>query len=322
MTPQQLKTLRQTLPPFPVAAGDVPGMADFCDYYRLDFGSRYPGLEHQVGTVTSGPHRLAVHRWQQGEGRATLLLIHGYTDHTGLYGKLVEYGLSRGFNVLIFDLPGHGLSTGEAAAVDEFVTYGRAVASVLAQARAGDSPVWVMAQSTGCAALVEFARVHPWTFRAAVLLAPLVRPTGWLQIRLGHSLLRHFTDSVRRTFNQNSSDAEFLAFLRRDPLQPKHISLRWIGALRRWLGTLPENDLGVGPVLVVQGDRDGTVDWRHNINVIVRLFPGSRVEYVAGGGHQLANESPELRQRYYRSLDDYLQASGLNPELEGSSPQR
>jgi lysophospholipase len=320
LTPEQLADLRHGLPPFPVPAAEVPGMAAFCDFYRLDFCQRQPGLEHQVGTLTSGPHRLMVHRWQRSEARGTLLLVHGYTDHTGLYGKLIDYGLSRGFDVLIFDLPGHGLSTGEPVAIDEFATYGRAVASVVSQAADEERPFWVMAQSTGCAALVEFSRIHPWPFQAAALLAPLVRPVSWTRIKLGHTLLRHFTETVRRTFTRNSSDAEFLAFLQRDPLQPRHLSLRWIGALRRWLDSLPADDLGVGPVLVVQGDRDGTVEWRYNINVIVQLFPGSRVEYVAGGGHHLANESPELRDRYYRSVDDYLWARGMIPRLMDSSP--
>ncbi len=320
MTPKQLADLRHALPPFPAAAGDVPGMDAFCSFYSLAFASRYPGVAHRVGTVTSGPHRLMLHQWRRGEARGTLLLLHGYTDHTGLFGKLVDYGLSRGFDVVIFDLPGHGLSSGEPGAIDEFAAYGRAVASVVARALHEDRQLWVMAQSTGCAALVEFARIHPWPFKATVLLAPLVRPVGWLKVRLAHSLLRHFTDSVRRTFNENSSDAKFLAFLRRDPLQPQHVSLRWIGALRHWLDSLPEGDLGVGPAMVVQGDRDGTVEWRYNINEIVRLFPGSRVEYVAGGGHHLANESHALRERYYRSVDDYLSARGFNLLPGDSSP--
>jgi lysophospholipase len=322
LTPEQLSDLRHALPPFPVAAADVPGLAVFCDFYRLDFIQRYPDLEHRVGTVTSGPYRLMVHHWMRPESIGTLLLVHGYTDHTGLYGKLVEYGLSRGFSVLIFDLPGHGLSSGEPAAIGEFAAYGRAVASVVARVNHEQEPMWVMAQSTGCAALVEFARIHPWPFQAAVLLAPLVRPASWFKIKLGHALLRRFTGSVGRQFNENSSDQAFLRFVRSDPLQAQQLSLRWISALARWLKSLPVGDLGVGSALVIQGDRDGTVDWRYNINVYVRLFPGSRVDYVAGGGHQLANESEELRERYYRGIDQYIGTRGLNPLLTDSNPRR
>ena len=294
-------------------------MADFCGFYRLDVAAAGLEVQHSVGTITSGPWRLATHLWQQPEARGNLVLLHGLFDHTGLYDKLLAYGLSRQYNVLMFDLPGHGLSTGEPAVIKDFAAYGRAIGSVLGQVKLPQLPCVAMAQSTGCAALVEFARIYPWPFQAAVLLAPLVRPAQWSKVRAGHMLLRHFTDSVSRTFNENSSDREFLAFIRRDPLQARRSSMRWVGALRRWLKTLPIANLGVGPVLVVQGDADGTVDWRYNINVIISLFPGSRVEYVSGAGHQLANESLELRQKYFHRIDGYLEDQGLALSFRDSS---
>jgi alpha-beta hydrolase superfamily lysophospholipase len=320
LTPSQLAQLRRALPVFPTPAEELPGMADFCGFYRLDVAAAGLEVQHSVGTITSGPWRLATHLWQQPEARGNLVLLHGLFDHTGLYDKLLAYGLSRQYNVLMFDLPGHGLSTGEPAVIKDFAAYGRAIGSVLGQVKLPQLPCVAMAQSTGCAALVEFARIYPWPFQAAVLLAPLVRPAQWSKVRAGHMLLRHFTDSVSRTFNENSSDREFLAFIRRDPLQARRSSMRWVGALRRWLKTLPIANLGVGPVLVVQGDADGTVDWRYNINVIVGLFPGSRVEYVSGAGHQLANESLELRQNYFQRIDGYLEDQGLALSFRGSNP--
>jgi lysophospholipase len=76
------------------------------------------------------------------------------------------------------------------------------------------------------------------------------------------------------------------------------------------LADLLHTDLGVGPVLVIQGGLDQTVDWKYNLDIIDKLFPDSRVEYLPGAGHQLANESDSLRQRYYRVIDEYL---GLRP---------
>ena len=124
-------------------------------------------------------------------------------------------------------------------------------------------------------------------------------------------MLAPFVDSVKRTFAVNSTDAQFLEFLRRDPLQSQRISLRWIAALRRWLRQLPRHDLGVGPALVIQGDADTTVDWRYNIPAIHRLLPGSRVEYLQGARHQLANESAEIRRDYLARVDDWLRQSGI-----------
>ena len=44
------------------------------------------------------------------EKENVFLISHGYYDHAGLYGHLIEHLLSRGWNVAIFDQIGHGLS--------------------------------------------------------------------------------------------------------------------------------------------------------------------------------------------------------------------
>lgn len=311
MTPQQLQELRQGLPPFSDGVPAGAQLREFCRYYGLDFSDHSSHPEYLAGTVPSGNYTLAVHQWLQPGATTNLLLLHGYFDHSGLFGKLVEYGLSRNCNVLIFDLPGHGLSSGQPAGIDDFREYSQAIANVLSAVHLPDLPLWVMAQSTGCAALVDFAGNHPWPFSAAVLLAPLVRPASWLRVRLGHVLLRHFTDSIARKFNENSSDRAFLDFVQRDPLQSGRLPLRWVAALRRWLKALPVADLAAGPALIIQGDTDTTVAWRYNIGVVQVLFPQSQVEYLPGAGHQLANESEAIRQVYFGVIDRYLADRGL-----------
>lgn len=307
----QLQALSAQLPPFDVGAEPASGMQDFCRLYGLDFSDRDGATEYRAGCIQSGDHTLAVHYWQQESARANLLLVHGYFDHTGLFGKLIEWALAKNCNVLMFDLPGHGLSSGEPAVIDDFGDYSAAIADVLAAVELPRLPLWVMAQSTGGAALVDYAKHYAWPFAATVLLAPLVRPASWQGVRWAHILLRSFIDSVPRSFTVNTSDGEFLTVLKNDPLQSRRISLRWIAALRRWLSGLEQRDLGVGPALVIQGDADGTVDWRHNVEVMRELFPGSQIEYLAGAGHQLANESLENRRRYLARVESWLAENGI-----------
>jgi len=312
MTPEQLQELRAALSPLSKAEAPSALLREFNRFYGIDFSER-EGVDYRAGTVSSGTFSLAVHTWLREGASHNLLLLHGYFDHSGLFGKLVDYGLSRNCNVVIFDLPGHGLSSGDSAEIDDFADYSRAIDDVLKGVLLPDLPLWVMAQSTGCAALVHFARSHGWPFSKAVLLAPLVRPVSWLKVRVAHKLLHRFTDHIPRTFNNNSSDLEFLEFIQRDPLQSRKVSVRWVGALKRWLSDLVPSDLGVGPVLVIQGGEDQTVDWKYNLGFIDKLFPGCRVEYLPGAGHQLANESEELRQRYYRVIDQFLGLKNSSP---------
>jgi alpha-beta hydrolase superfamily lysophospholipase len=306
VTPTELNQLRDELPGFSPGAIAFPLLEKYQQFYQLDFSSNYPEASYRCGMITSGNFRLFSQRWLLPQARATLLLVHGYFDHAGIYDKLIEYGLSRNCNVLIFDLPGHGLSSGERALIESFADYGQAVADVLAQAELPALPIFAVGQSTGCSALIEMARHNSWPIQKLALLAPLVRPAGWLGVRLGHLLLHRFTDSLERKFNRNTSDLGFLDFLRGDPLQSHRMSLLWIGALKRWLKSLPLDDLGVGSALVIQGRKDGTVGWPYNMKVIPKLFPGADIHYLEDAGHQLANESRPIREEYFAILDGYF----------------
>lgn len=319
MTPEQLRQLRDGLPAYGQAGEPTALQQLFCQYYGIDFSADHPGLQYRLGTVQSGDFRLAVHSWLQEGASSNLLLVHGYFDHSGLFSRLIEHGLARNCNVLIFDLPGHGLSSGEPAVIDDFADYSRAIHAVLEAVQWPQLPLWVMAQSTGCAALVEYSRHYPWPFAATVLLAPLVRPLGWKSGRLAHSLVRHFVDSIERKFTPNSTDPEFFEFLKSDPLQSSRLPVRWVTALRAWLAALPSANLAVGKALIVQGDADQTVDWRFNLEFYQTLFPGSEVVMLSGAGHQLANESPGQRQCYLQRVDAWVAQQAL-PASAAATP--
>lgn len=312
MTPEELRVLRYQLPPYGEGAWPSGEMRAFCRFYGINFSDELPGVEHRVGYVDSGPYRLAVHHWRQPDAVANLLIVHGYYDHTGLFDKLVAQGLLHRCNVVIFDLPGHGLSSGEPAVIHDFADYARAINDVLARVWLPELPLWAMGQSTGCSALTEYARRFDWVFDALVLLAPLVRPTGWFGVRVAHRLLGPFVSSVPRKFSTNTSDREFLEFVARDPLQCHKVPLAWITALRNWLADLEHSSLGVGSALVIQGDNDLTVDWPYNLEVIQKLYPQTEVEYLAGAGHQLANELPETIAHYFSVVRQHLARRGID----------
>jgi alpha-beta hydrolase superfamily lysophospholipase len=249
--------------------------------------------------------------WTRPGATCTLLLVHGYFDHVGLYRHLIGHGLERGCDVVAFDLPGHGLSTGAEAETEDFDEYRCALRDVLLAVEPLPGPRYAIGQSTGGAVIMEYLyRDPPVPLDRIVLLAPLVRPCNWLQVRTAHALLHRFVDRIPRRFADNSQDAEFLAFVRTDPLQSRTISVKWIGALRRWLEDFRLRKPRTEAMLVVQGDADETVDWRYNIPRIRQLFPRARFHFVPGGRHHLANESADIRSDIYKVIDPYLFDSG------------
>ena len=308
ITRQRLAAIAADLRPLQAAAGELaPAERAYLQAYHIDFESEFAGLRHSLGVVPAAGQKLAVHVLQVPAARGNLLLVHGYFDHVGIFGHLIRYGLERGYNVVAFDLPGHGLSTGAQAAIEDFHDYAESLQAVQASATQWLSGDWhVIAQSTGGAAVVD-SLVHGWRdARAIALLAPLVRPTGWFWVRPAHALLRHWRQSMPRKFADNSNDAEFLEFLRNDPLQSQQLSLEWVGALRRWLRSLPRRLSCSMPILVLQGDRDGTVDGPYNTSYLQTMLENVQVQWLPGARHQLANESAPIRQQITDSLDSFF----------------
>ncbi|MFZ5724367.1 MAG: alpha/beta hydrolase [Pseudomonadota bacterium] len=294
------------------AAGGAP--AAYARFYGLDRVGGDRPVRHAMGDIDAGGYRIVVQSWRQPEARGTVLVLHGYYDHVGIFDHVIAAVLAAGFDVLTFDLPGHGLSSGEPAAIGDFREYQAVLQAIVDGMRhaALPQPWQVVAQSTGGAVFMDYLLGVPRDhgrapFARAVLLAPLVRPVNWRINGLVHALIHPFRRNIARKFAVNSHDDEFLHFLRAvDPLQPRHLSVRWVGALKRWIRDLEARPPRDFPLTVVQGDEDGTVDWRHNLRVIRHKFPGCSVRLVPQGRHQLANEAPEFRSQVLQHVVNSL----------------
>lgn len=294
-------------------------LADYTRFYGLDFSGRIAGLRHGIGyvdvaTPLPSHYRIAVQLFQVPVPRGTVLVMHGYFDHAGIFDHVIEHLLARGFDVVCFDLPGHGLSSGALAAIDSFAEYQYVLDAVLAGLAETRLmvPLSVVAQSTGGAIIIEWllrtgASRDTSPFAAVVTLAPLVRPANWSVNRVLYYLTRPFRRYIARKFAVNSHDPEFLQFLREsDPLQSRQLSTRWVGAMKQWFPRIESATPCEFPLVVVQGDEDGTVDWRHNLAVIRQKFPQAGIHMIATGRHQLANEAPALRAQVLAVLDNAL----------------
>lgn len=277
------------------------------DYYGTHFAQRFEGLEQRIGWLDANEFRIVLQTFVPVEAKATVFLFHGYFDHAGIYRHLIQFLIRSGFAVAIYDMPGHGLSSGTPAVISSFQQYQDALDVCLATCRKQlPAPFHAVGQSTGGAVLIDRlmqTRANKDPFDKVVLLAPLVRPVGWQSIKRLHGILSPFFHVWHRNFSQNSSDIRFVKFLKdHDPLQSKWLAVDWIGALKDWVPRIENGRRLQRKILVVQGDEDNTVDWKHNIEVLKRLFKEIKIAYVEGAHHQLVNESAAKRQAVFQAI--------------------
>ena len=288
----------------------------YLDHYDLNFAKLpsdpLPAIEHNFGYFDTSRHRIVCHYFSPPAHRlvGTVFVLHGYYDHSGLYGKLINYFLAKNHAVIIYDLPGHGLSSGVEANIDSFMEYQEVLVKCLNIASSAKIPQpWsVIAQSTGSAVLMNYLVSQPLSrqqhFEKIVLLAPLIRPNNWLRANLLHLLVSPFLEKTRRTFAPNSADKDFLHFIAHsDPMQARHLPSRWVTALKSWLKEFENYPPVSTAVEVIQGSSDRTVDWKYNLARIKALFPNSSSYIIQDAQHQLVNESQEIREKIYSVLD-------------------
>lgn len=287
----------------------------YLDHYGLG-GCFELASKYRYGTVEAGGYSIAVQQFDSADARGIVTVVHGYFDHVGLYGHLIDLLLRSGFSVLAFDLPGHGLSSGERAGVrtfDEYAAVLDQIITLLPDASATRARLAV-GQSTGCAILLQHLLVHgaESPFDGCILMAPLVRPQSWLQAKILFRMVGAFREYWPRKWNHNTHNDQFQYFIRHhDPLQPHLINASWVKALSNWVPMIEAHEPLTGAedkgarlpqVTILQGDEDATVDWEYNLPVLARLLPGSQQQVLKGVRHHMVNESADYRELIFERL--------------------
>lgn len=303
----QPDTLRASLKPLPARQ---PLSVEAQTYQRFYGFGKVP-VQNWLGRFDSAGFELVGQVWQPAAPVGTLVLLHGFYDHMGLYRHAVEWALQRNLAVIACDLPGHGLSSGPRASIEDFAIYQQVLQALFEQARTLQLPQpWhLCGQSTGGAIVIDHL-LHDGASSPiqgeAILLAPLVRPRAWRWSKLSYRLLRHFVSGIERRFSENSNDPTFLPFLQADPLQPRRLPTAWVGALVDWVKRIEAAPASTRRPLIIQGQADMTVDWPYNLEVLKAKFAEPQILLLPQARHHLVNELPAIRQHYFSFIDQRL----------------
>ena len=280
--------------------------AEYNQYYHLDF----PGVFHNTNILPLADYQIAVHYFEPADSLGTVMVVHGYYDHVAIEKNLIAYLLRHGYTVIAYDLPGHGLSSGPRADIGDFAEYTNVMKelnNIIFQDF--NPPYYLIGHSTGAAIIIDgLMEQHFDKYSEIILVSPLIHSDKWKVSKTGNAFAALFVDSVPRVFRTNSSSAEYTEFVKKeDILQYRKVPLNWFRSLVKWNEKISQAEVSDREILVIQGDKDSTVDWKYNLDFIRTKFPQSTIIMIEEGNHQLYNEIEVIRESVFEEILDYLE---------------
>ncbi len=112
------------------------------------------------------------------DARGTLLWVHGYAEHSGRYVSAIEHFHQAGWHSVVWDLRGHGRSTGRRGYISDLEEYLIDLTAVWTHWRGRvPSPVVLIGHSLGGLIVLRYRQKYAslWKPLATIVSAPLIQ---------------------------------------------------------------------------------------------------------------------------------------------------
>ena len=232
-----------------------------------------------------------------------LALVHGFGEHGGRYGGLVDYFVARGYAVHALDLRGHGRSPGARGHIDAWRQYREDLAAFLAHVAEADPGArrFLYGHSLGGAIVLEYGLHQPGPVAGVIASAPPLIPLGVRSpvIEAAARVLSRLwpSFSVRipletAALSRRTDDAEASV---RDPLTHGRLSARaTTETLRALAWTRAHASEWRLPLLVLQGDADRIAAPEGSVAFVAAARAGGapdvELRLYVGGYHEPHND--------------------------------
>lgn len=262
--------------------GDITEDINGAEYYPVWFdsiGDRMNGIIFEPENPSAG----------------TVLIIHGYAGNILGFRYIINELLKNNYRVAALSLPGHGLAGGDRGDINNFMDYGILVNDFLNLLKLKNmEPEFAVAHSTGCTSLIIYNEYYGWTFDKVVFIAPLLRSAKWYPSKFVRAISRLFVNF----YNTKWSGA----------LAVQVFPLHWFDELVKWNKIFKDYAVSGKDLLIIQGEKDNVVLWKHNIPAIQEKYPNSEVIKYDEGTHTVfmgnTGDGAELTGRILEYLDN------------------
>ncbi len=248
--------------------------------------------------------------------RAVIIIAHGYAEHGGRYGNLVEELVPRGFALYALDHRGHGRSEGPRGHVGRFAEFVADLHAfrVRVEEEQRDVPLFLLGHSMGGLIAVRYLLSHGSGLTGAILSSPALgihnqppRALQWLGRLLSWI-------APRTSFQGNvapehlSRDPAVGRAYAGDPLVHRRATARFFTEFKWAMRNAHERAAEIRvPILVLQAGDDRLVDARATQAFADKLDAATKEVHVYPAFfHEIFNETE--RQQVFTDLERWLEA--------------
>jgi len=277
-----------------------PEIIEYFNYYDMNIVN----TKHYFGYFLSSKLKISAHIYQPKTPNGTIVFVHGYLDHSGLYMNIIKYFLEKNFNIAIFDLPGHGLSEGKRSDIEDFGEYSLVLNNFIKIiSNKLEMPFYAIGHSTGSAALIDYFYNYENVFELSFLASPLIRSYMWNISLFGMNIMELFSDKIFRRFGGASTNKDYLDFVKdSDPFQSKSVPFHWARVQRIWEKNISNYKINFSKIVVLQGLDDTVVDYKYNLEFLKERFPNISIYFFKDARHSLFNEKIEIQQDVFKTI--------------------
>ena len=162
--------------------------------------------------------------WCAAQPKATIVLIHGISEHSTRYRHVGEYWAAHGYTVHTMDLRGHGRSPGKRILVRQIEEHSRDVGTLLAWARqqAPTLPLFLFGHSMGGLIVTYYTLTQSPDLAGVILSGPALKLNGAspLLVAIGRIIAKVYPTFPMSTIDTTgiSRDAAVVLANKADPL--------------------------------------------------------------------------------------------------------
>ncbi len=228
------------------------------------------------------------------EPKATVYIVHGFSEHQGRYAYLIDKLLTAEVQVITYDHRGHGLSGGKPGCTPKFNSLIQDLLLVLEQTREHSlaAPNFLYGHSMGGGISLNAVL----TQSLPISLTGVVGSSPWLQVTTPPTIFKQLTGQIARRFfpqltmhsgikpRSLTHDASLEAAYFSDPLVHQQISGElFFGTQEAGVATLAMAEQWPVPMLLMHGDIDPVTAFQASVQ-FYQHGPKELVEFKAWPG--------------------------------------